>query len=110
YPAERLAFMLEDADLCALITQPSLLDKLPAAFETSSEELFAESLLLCVNRSVSRKGAKNAKVDPANLAYVIYTSGSTGKPKGVSITNQSAVTMVQWAGDYFTREQLAGML
>ena len=110
YPSERWPFMLEDSDVRLLITQQWLFEKLPAAFETLSEEFFADSLRslrLCVKRSVSRKDAekaKDAKADPANLAYVIYTSGSTGKPKGVAITHHSAVTLVHWAKENFTAE------
>src|SRR5262249_33070191 len=43
-------------------------------------------------------------------AYIIYTSGSTGRPKGVAITHRSAVTLVKWAGDVFSEEELNGVL
>jgi amino acid adenylation domain-containing protein len=97
-PRERLAFMLEDACVSVLITQPSLLERLPEPFDTAGDDLFADSfspLLLCVNRSVPRKDAKEAKdagLDPDNLAYVIYTSGSTGRPKGVAVSHRSLVS------------------
>jgi non-ribosomal peptide synthetase component F/acyl carrier protein len=41
---------------------------------------------------------------------VIYTSGSTGRPKGVAITHHSAVTFVRWSLDFFTPEELGGVL
>src|SRR5207237_9048568 len=46
----------------------------------------------------------------ANLAYLIYTSGSTGRPKGVGIAHASAVTLLYWARELFSREDLAGLL
>ncbi len=61
YPAERLAFMQEDAGLAAVLTEESLLD-VPEVARTP------------------RSG-----VGEDNAAYVIYTSGSTGRPKGVQI-------------------------
>ncbi|MEM1370422.1 MAG: condensation domain-containing protein, partial [Cyanobacteria bacterium P01_H01_bin.15] len=45
-----------------------------------------------------------------DLAYIIYTSGSTGKPKGVMIEHNSPVTLINWAQEVFTAEQLAGTL
>jgi non-ribosomal peptide synthetase component F/acyl carrier protein len=50
------------------------------------------------------------EVGVRNAAYVIYTSGSTGRPKGVVIEHHSAVTLLRWAGEHFTRDALAGVL
>src|SRR5207244_3772211 len=50
------------------------------------------------------------QVRPHNLAYVIYTSGSTGQPKGVAIEHHSPVTLVHWASDVYSQEELAGVL
>jgi amino acid adenylation domain-containing protein len=97
-PRERFAFMLEDVCASLLLTQPSLLERLPETFGTAGEDLFADSfspLRLCVNGAVPRKdarGAKDARVYPDNLAYVIYTSGSTGRPKGVAVSHRSLVS------------------
>jgi amino acid adenylation domain-containing protein len=77
YPAERLAFMLEDAAVPVLLTQASLLGTLPVA----------ETQLLCLDRdwpAVALNPTSNlhSPVQPHHLVYVLYTSGSTGKPKG----------------------------
>ena len=102
YPSERLAFMLSDGDVRVLITEQSLLHKLPPALESIEEDFSAGSLLplrLRVHRSVSRKDAKiakHAKIEPTNLAYVIYTSGSTGRPKGVMNTHRALCNRLHW--------------
>ena len=86
YPADRLAFMIEDAGLSLVLTQECLTSDIPAGRAT----------LLCLDRdwtAIAKESNENpgAKVGPANLAYVIYTSGSTGNPKGVMIEHRSLV-------------------
>jgi len=86
YPAERLTYMISDAQLALIVTQQSLLKQLPeqnistVCFERDQEQLQAESL---------ENPAALASHD--NVAYVIYTSGSTGKPKGVMICHGAFV-------------------
>src|SRR3569832_842318 len=89
YPQERLAYMLEDAQVPVLLTQQRLIGSLP---ETAAR-------IVCPNEkatapaTVSDQNVAN-DVSPANLAYVIYTSGSTGKPKGVQITHRAVVNFL----------------
>jgi len=86
YPQERLAFMLEDAQVSVLLTQQKLLAGLPEykahrfCLDTDWELLAQES---------EEKPISGVTTD--NLAYTIYTSGSTGKPKGVLVTHQNLV-------------------
>ncbi|MEL7522684.1 MAG: amino acid adenylation domain-containing protein, partial [Cyanobacteria bacterium J06553_1] len=49
-------------------------------------------------------------IRPDDLAYVIYTSGSTGKPKGVAIEHRSTLTLLHWAQEKFSQEELSGVL
>ncbi|HEV7783970.1 MAG TPA: condensation domain-containing protein, partial [Thermoanaerobaculia bacterium] len=63
YPAERLAFALEDSGAALLLTRETL--------EVEADAIAA--------RSPERP---DVLVDPELPAYVIYTSGSTGQPKG----------------------------
>ncbi|HEX6292323.1 MAG TPA: amino acid adenylation domain-containing protein, partial [Herpetosiphonaceae bacterium] len=105
YPAERLAFVLRDAQVALCVTQETLATRLP---ETGVP-------LVCLERVAEAVAGQPttclpAGVVPANLAYVIYTSGSTGTPKGVAIPHSSAVNLIAWAQSYFTPEQRAGVL
>lgn len=105
YPAERLRFMLEDAQVAVLITQQRLAATLPPS----------SAPLLVMDEATERLGqyeTSNPELlgGAENLAYVIYTSGSTGMPKGVAITHRSAATMLHWARETFSAEQLRGVL
>ncbi len=101
YPADRLAFMLQDANVFVLLTQSDLLDQLPPhngprlSLDTDWDVIAKE-----------RKDNPAPWANPANLAYVIYTSGSTGKPKGVMIHHRGLVNYLTWATE--TYEVAAG--
>jgi amino acid adenylation domain-containing protein len=94
YPAERLAFMVQDSQVALLLTQSHLQDRLPLA------DLNPQPLLLCVDDPHLAAGQPvdnpPPRSQPQDLAYVIYTSGSTGKPKGVQINHTSLQNHMQW--------------
>ena len=104
YPAERLAFMIEDAALKVLITQAGWRERLSGSAVSQVIEIEEESW--------HGEETENPQVDvtSGNLAYVIYTSGSTGRPKGVAIEHHSAVTLLHWARETFAEEELQGVL
>ncbi|MEP6914054.1 MAG: condensation domain-containing protein, partial [Acidobacteriota bacterium] len=85
YPADRLAFMLEDSRVAVLVTEQARLGALPAG----------PAHTVCVDDWAAIAGESTANppggAAPENLAYVIYTSGSTGRPKGVEVTHRSVV-------------------
>jgi amino acid adenylation domain-containing protein len=89
YPAERIGFILEDAEVSLLLTQKDLLASLPANRATVID--LDEAL-----KQASHEKHLNSPVDvqPENLAYVLYTSGSTGKPKGVGIAHRNLVNFL----------------
>ncbi len=90
YPKERLAYMLEDADVRVLITQSSLSASLP---DDRAETILIDEQWDDIARESQEDFDSRTSAD--NLAYVIYTSGSTGKPKGVSVTHQAVVRLVK---------------
>jgi len=87
YPRERLDFMLSDAGAPVLITQQTLLDRLPemASIARHVVRLDADWPM------IARRPATTlvTTLDPRHPAYVIYTSGSTGTPKGVVVEHAS---------------------
>ncbi|WP_375328979.1 amino acid adenylation domain-containing protein [Microcystis sp. BLCC-F210] len=83
YPQERLQFMLEDSQVPLLLTQSSLIDKLP---NHRGKTIFLAETWQEI-KPMNRDNL-TGKVTASNLANVIYTSGSTGKPKGVMVEHQ----------------------
>ncbi|HEV7509095.1 MAG TPA: amino acid adenylation domain-containing protein [Thermoanaerobaculia bacterium] len=92
HPAERRAFMLEDARAAAVVTQESLLDSLP---ETGVPRLCLDSEPLPSSPSFLPAPA------PESRAYLIYTSGSTGVPKGVEISHRGLANVVRALRELF---------
>jgi amino acid adenylation domain-containing protein/FkbM family methyltransferase len=91
YPAERVAYMLGDAGVRCLLTQRSLLSRLPA--EGPRAVCFDDVDWSAAPATDAKH--PSVQVDPKNLAYVIYTSGSTGRPKGVCIEHRNIVSYVR---------------
>src|SRR5262245_7212794 len=87
YPAERLAFMLQDGGAPVLLTQRPL----PAP---GVQVLTLDACRTALAHE-SRENPRTAST-PANLAYVIYTSGSTGTPRGVEIEHGSLANLIAW--------------
>ncbi len=81
-PTARIAFILEDAQVKVLLTQESLLNKLPAEVEqTICGDLDRDLIAQCPEDNL------NLDLTISDLAQIVYTSGSTGKPKGVMLTH-----------------------
>ncbi|HEX5223217.1 MAG TPA: amino acid adenylation domain-containing protein [Verrucomicrobiae bacterium] len=90
YPAERLAFLLQDSKAAVLLTREWLQERFQFSVP-GCEVIGIESLLddRPANVSAAKPPARTPRAD--DLAYVIYTSGSTGKPKGVTVTHRNVV-------------------
>ena len=78
YPADRIAYMIEDAHLDVVVTQSALQDHVPGKNVKS----------VLVDAEDTKEARPSSAVKPENLAYLIYTSGSTGKPKGVMVEHR----------------------
>ncbi|MDF2368246.1 MupA/Atu3671 family FMN-dependent luciferase-like monooxygenase [Sneathiella sp.] len=79
YPAERVAFMIEDSNAPLIIASPTTefkfrLDPKKIIYPDATEGDFSPPV-----------------GKPSDLAYMMYTSGSTGTPKGVMLTHQNIV-------------------
>ncbi|MGZ4988331.1 MAG: non-ribosomal peptide synthetase, partial [Limisphaerales bacterium] len=87
FPKERLAYMCEDAELTAIITQEKFCD---AITTTGAKVVCADAFV----RLQSETATHTHSSDLNAVAYVIYTSGSTGKPKGTEISHRALVNFL----------------
>ncbi|SOD62616.1 amino acid adenylation domain-containing protein [Streptomyces zhaozhouensis] len=98
YPAERLAFMVDDARprlLLATSATEGLLDG--AGADVPRLVLDAEETRAALaDRSPEpvTDAERVAPLTPAHPMYVIYTSGSTGRPKGVVVPHHGLASLV----------------
>ncbi|HEX8243764.1 MAG TPA: amino acid adenylation domain-containing protein, partial [Longimicrobium sp.] len=92
YPAERLAFMLADAEISALVVERA---------PPSALSAFTGPVIAVVGDGDTEPSASPAlpEVPSDALAYVVYTSGSTGRPKGIGNTHRNVGRLVRNA-DY----------
>ncbi|WP_395316565.1 amino acid adenylation domain-containing protein [Variovorax sp. UC74_104] len=95
YPADRLAYMVEDSAIGLLLTQSHLARRL--SFSRSLETLALDTLDLGALPAHDPQVALHGD----SLAYLIYTSGSTGKPKGVGIAHRALVQHAQESVRFF---------
>ncbi|HSD40138.1 MAG TPA: amino acid adenylation domain-containing protein [Rhodocyclaceae bacterium] len=105
YPADRLAYMIDDAKPALLLTQEVLLGLLG----------HAECKVFCLDRDqpLLRDRPEHdptGRAMPSTLAYVIYTSGSTGKPKGVALEHRGLSNLCVAQGDAFEVDEHSQVL
>ncbi|TGB13250.1 non-ribosomal peptide synthetase [Streptomyces sp. MZ04] len=96
YPADRIAFMLDDSRPAVIVSTVDIGRELP--------EREAEMILVDDPDRAARVAARPAgdltdaertrPLLPTDAAYVIYTSGSTGRPKGVVVDHLGFTKMV----------------
>lgn len=96
YPAERISYLLSDAEAPLVLTQTTRRDRLPV---TAAE-------IICLDQEVP-EGPAESMANPRRVAgaddtaYIIYTSGSTGRPKGVVVGRGSLGNYLSWAKRYY---------
>jgi amino acid adenylation domain-containing protein len=96
-PAERLAFVLEDAAPGIVVTNGGLPEGL-AAPSVPVVDVAADAPPWA---GLSPEDLPGAGVSPSNTAYVIYTSGSTGVPKGVAVEHRNVTRLFTSTADWF---------
>ncbi|WP_345724687.1 amino acid adenylation domain-containing protein [Herpetosiphon gulosus] len=90
YPAERVQFMLADAEVALLLADAELTE-------------FSGTLIDLTQQVWHDQPTTNLELalDPAQLAYVIYTSGSTGKPKGSLLSHANVTRLFSSSQQHF---------
>jgi surfactin family lipopeptide synthetase A len=111
YPRDRLAFMLEDAQVWVLLTKAAnhssedrgwwVEDADVRADDPSSfmsDPLYTVVDLVADWPLIAHQPdtAPHSAVMVDHLAYVIYTSGSTGRPKGISMSHRVLGNLLRW--------------
>ncbi|MFE1929243.1 non-ribosomal peptide synthase/polyketide synthase [Streptomyces sp. NPDC059474] len=111
YPAERIAFMLEDAAPSTILTTTGTAGCLPADAEplVLDDPAVRAELDGLADGDIT-DGERIGPLDPAHPAYVIYTSGSTGRPKGVVATHRGVAGLAAWAEAELGRERLTDVV
>jgi non-ribosomal peptide synthetase-like protein len=103
FPAERLAFILKDADVRKLVSLSALKDKLHGV---PVEPIFLDELAAEIGKqNFARLSEEEAKSPTDQLCYIIYTSGSTGNPKGVAVEHPSICNFVKVASEVYGYRQ-----
>ncbi|WP_139835006.1 amino acid adenylation domain-containing protein, partial [Pseudomonas sp. B35(2017)] len=95
YPAERLAYMLDDSAPLAVLVHGatrSVLGESAAQVVDLDEAVWA---------SQPADNLPAQGLTPQHMAYVIYTSGSTGQPKGVINEHSGVVNRLLWMQDAY---------
>ncbi|RKH50658.1 amino acid adenylation domain-containing protein, partial [Corallococcus llansteffanensis] len=87
-PMERIAVLLEDADVEVVLTHQPFASLLPAT--GTRVWLDAQQDVLAALPT----HAPDVFVDGESLAYVMFTSGSTGRPKGVCVPHRGITRLV----------------
>lgn len=97
YPADRIAFMIDDTSAPIVISSRRARTKLLQRNGVQIIELDTHWI------EIEKEPVDNLQTTilPSNLAYVIYTSGSTGKPKGVMIEHHNVHTFICWSREEF---------
>ena len=105
YPGERIAAMIEDAEIQVVLTIESLLNVLSKHSTT----------VVCFDKdgdAIGRESVENpvSEVTPDHSIYAIFTSGTTGRSKGVSVYHRGFVNLVDWYTTEFRLFELKRVL
>ncbi|WP_371588947.1 amino acid adenylation domain-containing protein [Streptomyces virginiae] len=92
-PADRIAYLLSDAEPVLLLADDEVAAALPAAADLPRLDPGAVR-----DEDIAVAGPAAL---PGHPAYVIYTSGSTGRPKAVVVEHSAIVNRLLWMQDRY---------
>ncbi|MEU5348183.1 amino acid adenylation domain-containing protein, partial [Streptomyces sp. NPDC020766] len=103
YPAERITYLLTDAQPLLVLTSTDLASRLTGG-EVSHLALDDPRTITALEEfgdTDPTDAERRSTLLPAHSAYVIYTSGSTGRPKGVAVTHQGLPSLAATQAEEF---------
>ncbi|HEY2736980.1 MAG TPA: amino acid adenylation domain-containing protein, partial [Thermoanaerobaculia bacterium] len=104
YPAERIAWILEDCKAPVVVTTSVLASRLPNGTPAVLlDELGGGAPLPEAGGAMGEGSGVRSLAD--HPAYVIYTSGSTGRPKGVVVRHGAVVNLARALRETIYREE-----
>ncbi|MDU9030247.1 non-ribosomal peptide synthase/polyketide synthase [Pseudomonas mediterranea] len=103
YPAQRLAYMLEDSAPVAVLAMGDA--PLTLTLANDCQRLNVDEVLRD-GAAAQGDAPLGTGLEPHHLVYMIYTSGSTGQPKGVMIEHRNARNFLDWALRSFSAQTL----
>ena len=98
FPADRIAYIVQDAGVGAVLTLLHLRDQLR---DIRVPTVLVDDASAVASRDADRISAAERGVVVDQLAYIIYTSGSTGRPKGVAVEHGSICNFVRVAAEVY---------
>lgn len=100
FPADRISYIVADADVTMVLTLAHLADRLLPESAALVLCLDSERQQIAARSPLQLTSAERGKPS-GDLAYIIYTSGSTGRPKGVAVGHASICNFVRVAADVY---------
>ncbi|MEU7688812.1 AMP-binding protein, partial [Streptomyces spectabilis] len=104
YPADRIAYVLEDAQPVLALTSTAVQSAVPTVEDVEQvvvDDAQTLSALAELAGDAVTDAERGGQVLPSQVAYVIYTSGSTGRPKGVAVPHGNVVALFGGTDGWF---------
>jgi non-ribosomal peptide synthetase-like protein len=92
-PDGRISYIMQQAEISALLTERALQQRFSALFPGRSIVLDGKTAV--ASAASTRLARAETRVAPHDLCYVIFTSGSTGRPKGIMTEHRNAVHFIR---------------
>ena len=96
YPAERIAFIVDDSAADLLLTERCVTERCEQdeAKPDDSKTVLVDDLESLLADYSSAPPA--VSVTPDSILYYVYTSGSTGQPKGAGVFHRGEANLLDW--------------
>ena len=116
-PPARNAYIFSDCTVKAVILENRFVERLCAEFARQSYlptliDLDGTGSGNYLKRALEEPSTDHPtlsasfELHPEDLAYILYTSGSTGKPKGVMLSQQNALSFIDWCSEVYEPSEI----